>query len=58
MRKNTPGVEDKPLTTKDKRKLKLDWDQRPSFICPDCGYHKNVCVCKMQKSYESGKKEN
>jgi hypothetical protein len=51
MKKNQPGKGDKPLTVPQSKKLKLDWDQRPEFICPDCGYHKNVCVCKMQKRY-------
>lgn len=51
MRKNKPGIEDKPLNKTQMKKLQLDWDQRPEFICPECGYHKNVCVCKMQKKY-------
>lgn len=57
MRKNTPGTEDKPLTIKDKRKLKLDWDQRPDWICPNCGYHMKSCVCKFQKEYARQKEK-
>jgi len=51
MRKNHPGIEDKTLTPIQNKRLKLDWDQRPDNICPEYGYHKNVCVCKFQKQY-------
>lgn len=57
MRKNKPGVQDKTLTPTQSKKLKLDWDQRPDNIRPDCGYHKNVCVCKFQKEYGRREKE-
>lgn len=28
-----------------------DWDQRPDNICKKCGYHKNSCVCKIQRTH-------
>ena len=49
MKKNLPGKDDKPLTKKGKEKLKMDWDQRPDFICDGCGYRKVNCMCKVQK---------
>mgnify|MGYP001592028867 CR=1 FL=1 len=49
VRKNIPGDKDKKLSIKQKKELKLDWDERPSSICPKCGYHKDSCVCSIQK---------
>lgn len=51
MKKNIPGKDDKPLTKKSKEKLKMDWDQRPDFICPGCGYRKVNCMCKTQSQF-------
>jgi len=27
----------------------LHWDEKPANICGKCGYHKNSCVCSVQK---------
>lgn len=33
-----------------------DWDQRPDYICKDCGFHKDSCSCK--KTTRVRKKQN
>lgn len=43
----------KNFTGSQTKKEQEKWYEKPENICGKCGYHKNTCVCKIQKKYQN-----